>query len=144
MEADGLPYGDDEDEGGDGNISSYHVVNILPVVESDELKGGEHAPQQVVKAGEPAPGSIIRFYCVTSKDQKLWKIWTNKLNVEIIQVRKSVKPVVWVVPNAMKTEKTMWTGSENQNMRLDCGFVENNDDGDVEQDNNTWHKPTSD
>ena len=51
--------GDDEDEGGD--VGSYHVVDVLPVVEGDELKGGEHTPQQVVEAGEPAQqGSIIR------------------------------------------------------------------------------------
>ena len=50
---------DDEDEGGD--VGSYHVVDVLPVVECDELKGGEHTPQQVVEAGEPAQqGSIIR------------------------------------------------------------------------------------
>lgn len=51
-EVDEGDFVDDEEEG--GNLSSYHVVDVLPVVESDELKGGEHTPQQVVEAGEPA------------------------------------------------------------------------------------------
>ena len=58
-EEEDVDEGDDEDEGGD--VGSYHVVDVLPVVECDELKGGEHTPQQVVEAGEPArQGSIIR------------------------------------------------------------------------------------
>ena len=52
-EVDEGDFVDDEEEEG-GNLSSYHVVDVLPVVESDELKGGEHTPQQVVEAGEPA------------------------------------------------------------------------------------------
>lgn len=51
-EVDEGDFVDDDEEG--GNLSSYHVVDVLPVVESDELKGGEHTPQQVVEAGEPA------------------------------------------------------------------------------------------
>ncbi len=35
---------------------AHHVVDILPVVEGDELEGGEHGPEQVVKAGEPVVG----------------------------------------------------------------------------------------
>ena len=54
--------------------------------------------------------------------------------IENIQMRKSVKPVVWVVPDAVKTEKTVRTGPETSQlivtinkMRLDgCAFVENN------------------
>ena len=33
--------------------STDHVVDILPVVEGDELEGGQHGPQQVVKTCEP-------------------------------------------------------------------------------------------
>ena len=43
----------DDDKDGDEKIGIYHVVNILPVVESDQLKGCQHAPQQIVKACEP-------------------------------------------------------------------------------------------
>ena len=33
-----------------------HVVHVLPVVEGDELEGGEHGPEEVVEAGEPVVG----------------------------------------------------------------------------------------
>ena len=29
---------------------TYHVVDVLPKVEGDELEGGEHGPQEVVEA----------------------------------------------------------------------------------------------
>ena len=35
---------------------NHHVVYVLPVVKGDELKGGEHGPEQVVEAGEPVVG----------------------------------------------------------------------------------------
>ena len=35
-----------------------HVVDILPVVEGDQLEGGEHGPQQVVKTCEPIVGIL--------------------------------------------------------------------------------------
>ena len=31
-------------------MTTYHVVNVLPKVEGDELEGGEHGPQEVVEA----------------------------------------------------------------------------------------------
>ena len=33
-----------------------HVVHVLPVVEGDQLEGGEHGPQKVVKTCEPIVG----------------------------------------------------------------------------------------
>ena len=30
---------------------SYHVVNVLPVVERDQLEGGQHRPRERVKVG---------------------------------------------------------------------------------------------
>ena len=36
----------------DWRCSAYHIVNILPVVQGDQLEGSQHGPQQVVEAGE--------------------------------------------------------------------------------------------
>ena len=63
----------------------------------------------------------------------LFANWTLKI-FRIFFEKKSVKPVVWVVPDAVKTEKTVRTGPETSQlivttnkMRLDgCAFVENN------------------
>ena len=38
--------------------STDHVVDILPVVEGDELEGGEHGPQQVVETREAEVGIL--------------------------------------------------------------------------------------
>ena len=35
-----------------------HVVDILPVVEGDELEGGQHGPQQVVETREAEVGIL--------------------------------------------------------------------------------------
>ena len=40
----------------EGNM--YHVVDVLPVVQGDELEGGEHGPQQVVEACE----AVVRIF----------------------------------------------------------------------------------
>jgi hypothetical protein len=39
-------------------ITTYHIVNVLPVVECNELKGCEHWPQQIVKAGVAKIGIV--------------------------------------------------------------------------------------
>ena len=44
-------------------MNSYHIINVLPVVERDELEGGEHGPQQVVEAGVP----VVRILSDTSQ-----------------------------------------------------------------------------
>lgn len=38
--------------------STDHVVDILPVVEGDELEGGQHGPQQVVETREAEVGIL--------------------------------------------------------------------------------------
>ena len=38
--------------------STDHVVDILPVVEGDELEGGEHGPQPVVETREAEVGIL--------------------------------------------------------------------------------------
>ena len=37
---------------------TYHVVNILPVVQCDQLKSSQHGPEKIVKAGEPIVGIL--------------------------------------------------------------------------------------
>lgn len=32
-------------------MSTHHVVDVLPVVEGNELEGGEHGPEEVVEIG---------------------------------------------------------------------------------------------
>ena len=44
----------------------YHIVNILPVVQGDQLESGEHAPEKVVKAGEPGGGEIVKIVKIES------------------------------------------------------------------------------
>ena len=50
---------DGEEDDMDGTSGGHdHVVDILPVVEGDQLEGGEHGPQQVVKTREPIVGIL--------------------------------------------------------------------------------------
>ena len=46
--------------------NSYHVVNIFPVVECDQLEGCQHGPEQVVETGE----SVVRIPSDASKAHK--------------------------------------------------------------------------
>ena len=45
---------DGEEDDVDGAAGCHdHVVHVLPVVKGDQLEGGQHGPQQVVKTCEP-------------------------------------------------------------------------------------------
>lgn len=38
------------------NSTTDHIINILPVVQSDELEGRQHGPHEVVEVGIPVVG----------------------------------------------------------------------------------------
>ena len=73
---------DDDGEEDDVNGSSgghHHVVDVLPVVERDQLEGGEHAPQQVVEAGEPVVGVLSNAVQAgvavgTGPEERIWRV----------------------------------------------------------------------
>ena len=37
-------------------MSTHHIVHVLPVVEGDELKSGQHRPQEVIEVGVTVVG----------------------------------------------------------------------------------------
>ena len=39
-------------------LRTYHVVNVLPVVERDELERGEHRPRERVEVGVAKVGIV--------------------------------------------------------------------------------------
>lgn len=39
---------------------TYHVVNVFPVVERDELEGGEHRPRERVEVGVTKVGVVAK------------------------------------------------------------------------------------
>ena len=51
---------------GDVRCLAHHIVHILPVVQGDQLESGEHAPEKVVKAGEPGGGEIVKIVKIES------------------------------------------------------------------------------
>lgn len=36
--------------------STYHIINILPIIKRDKLEGGQHGPEEVVKVRVPMVG----------------------------------------------------------------------------------------